>query len=188
MSPRAKLDLNDIPSVSVAPAGKALADKLVTETELLRLKTIAHLQARGLPPTFSWSDLLQEAFTRILDGSRRRPKAIPMVSFVAGVMRSIKADYWRRSRIERDSAADMETLREDAPDPERSLAALQELTALSELFADDEPVQQIIAGAAEQRSPEEIRAAGHMSKLEYDSARKRMRRVLLREGLRWRLP
>jgi len=182
------LDLKNIPSVTVAPAGKALAEKLVTETELLRLKAIAHLQARGLPPAVSWSDLLQEAFTRILDGSRRRPKGIPMVSFVAGIMRSIKSDHWRRNRLELDSAAALEATREDAPDPERSLAALQELTALSELFADDDQIRQIIGGAAEQRSPEEIRAVGHMSKVEYDSARKRMRRVLLREGLRWRLP
>jgi DNA-directed RNA polymerase specialized sigma24 family protein len=182
------LDLKDIPSVTVAPAGKALADELVTETELLRLKAIAHLHARGLPPAVGWSDLLQEAFTRILDGSRRRPKGIPMVSFVAGVMRSIRSDYWRRTRRELDSAAALQEMREDAPDPERSLAALQELTAISDLFADDAQVQQIIAGAAEQRSAEEIRAAGRMSKVDYDSARKRMRRVLLREGLRWRVP
>jgi DNA-directed RNA polymerase specialized sigma24 family protein len=188
MSPRALLDLNDIPSITVAPAGKALAAKLVTETELLRLKAIAHLQARGLPPAFTWSDLLQEAFTRILDGSRRRPKGISMVSFVAGIMRSIKSEYWRKSRLELDSNAEVQHMREDAPDPERSLAALQELTALSELFADDAQVQQIIAGAAEQRSAEEIRATGGMSKVEYDSARRRMRRTLLREGLRWRVP
>ena len=182
------LDLKDIPSVSIAPAGKALAAKLVTESELLRLKAIAHLQARGLPPAVGWSDLLQEAFTRILDGSRRRPKGIPMVNFVAGIMRSIKSDHWRRTRRERDSAAALEDMREDAPDPERSLAALQELTAISNLFADDPEVQHIIAGAAEQRSAEEIRTAGRMSKVDYDSARKRMRRVLLREGLRWRVP
>jgi DNA-directed RNA polymerase specialized sigma24 family protein len=188
MSPRALLDLKDIPSLTVTPAGTALADKLVTETELLRLKAIAHLQARGLPPAFTWSDLLQEAFIRILDGSRRRPKGIPMVSFVAGIMRSIKSDYWRRTRSESDSAAALEEMREDAPDPERSFAALQELRAISDLFADDAQVQQIIAGAAEQRSAEEIRIAGRMSKVEYDSARKRMRRMLLREGLRWRVP
>jgi DNA-directed RNA polymerase specialized sigma24 family protein len=188
MSPRALLDLKDIPSVIVAPAGKALADKLVTETELLRLKAIAHLQARGLPPAFNWSDLLQEAFTRILDGSRRRPKGLPMVSFVAGIMRSIKSDYWRKTRRESDSAAALAETRAEAPDPEQSLAALQELTAISDLFADDAQIQHIIAGAAEQRSAEEIRAAGRMSKLEYDSARKRMRRALLREGLRWRVP
>jgi DNA-directed RNA polymerase specialized sigma24 family protein len=182
------LDLKNIPNVVVAPAGQALADKLVTETELLRLKAIAHLQARGLPAAFSWSDLLQEAFTRILDGSRRRPKGLPMVSFVAGIMRSIKSDYWRRTRRELESAAALKEMRGQAPDPERSLAALQELAAISDLFADDAEVQQIIAGAAEQRSAEEVRVVGRMSKVEYDSARKRMRRVLLREGLRWRVP
>jgi hypothetical protein len=42
---------------------------------------------------------------------------------------------------------------------------------------------QIIAGIGEGLSAEQIRAAIGISQTEYDSARKRMRRVLLREGL-----
>src|ERR1700722_4746096 len=82
------------------PAAQALALKLVTEGDLLRLKVIARLHARGLPPEISWTDLLQEAFARVLDGSRRRPEGLPMVPFLAGVMRSIKAELWRRARRE----------------------------------------------------------------------------------------
>jgi hypothetical protein len=57
MKRHAMLDLKDIPSITVTPAGEALADKLVTEEELLRLKAIAHLQARGLPPQVENSDV-----------------------------------------------------------------------------------------------------------------------------------
>ena len=52
----------------VRPAESALALRLVTEMELLRLKTIAKLHARGLPPDVGWDDLLQEALTRVLTG------------------------------------------------------------------------------------------------------------------------
>jgi hypothetical protein len=41
----------------------------------------------------------------------------------------------------------------------------------------------ILAGLAEGRSAAQIRAAMKITKIDYDSARKRMRRTLLREGL-----
>jgi RNA polymerase sigma-70 factor (ECF subfamily) len=48
------------------PAETALALDLISEVDLLRLKTIARLYARGLPPDVTWDDLLQEAFTRVI--------------------------------------------------------------------------------------------------------------------------
>src|SRR5438552_10480176 len=80
------------------PAARALALQLVTRMDLLRLKVIARLHARGLPPEIDWSDLLQEAISRVLDGSRPKPEGVPVVAFLAGVMRSIKTDHWRRAR------------------------------------------------------------------------------------------
>jgi DNA-directed RNA polymerase specialized sigma24 family protein len=181
--------------VETTPAAKALALKLVTEADLLRLKVIARLHARGLPPHISWSDLLQEAFARMLDGSRRRPDDVPLVAFLAGVMRSIKTEHWRRARREamqwpkllaemESSDPQGEEACDEAPDPERSLIAMQELAIIYQLFADDARALRVILGLAEGRSPEEICASYDMSKTDYDSTRKRIRRVLLREGLR----
>jgi len=62
------------------PAESALALRLITEMELLKLKTIARLHARGLPPDVGWDDLLQEALTRVLIGSRLQPKDVPIVA------------------------------------------------------------------------------------------------------------
>jgi DNA-directed RNA polymerase specialized sigma24 family protein len=74
----------------------------LSEFDLLRLKTIARLYARGLPPDVMWEDLLQEALTRVLTGSRRPPYGVALVAFVAGIMRSLKSEHWRRaSRIDR---------------------------------------------------------------------------------------
>jgi DNA-directed RNA polymerase specialized sigma24 family protein len=181
--------------VEKAPAAQALALKLVTPTDLLRLKAIARLHARGLPAQIGWSDLLQEAFARVLEGSRRQPEGLPMVAFLAGVMRSIKAEYWRRARREAAHAQNLPAqldareahaaeLCDPAPSPERCLIALQEMAVIDRLFADDLLARQIICGLFEGQSSEEICSRFDMSRTDYESTRKRMRRGLLREGLR----
>src|SRR5215469_5167719 len=86
------------PTMPKTPAAQALALKLVTEMDLLRLKAVARLYARGLPPEVGWTDLLQEAFARVLDGSRKCPEGLPMLAFLAGVMRSIRTEHCRRAR------------------------------------------------------------------------------------------
>jgi hypothetical protein len=78
------------------PTEAALALDLVTDLELLRLKTLARWYARGLLPVVTWEDLLQEALTRILVGSRQVADGVSTVAFVAGVMRSLRSEYWRR--------------------------------------------------------------------------------------------
>jgi DNA-directed RNA polymerase specialized sigma24 family protein len=178
------------------PAAQALALKLVTDMDLLRLKAVARLYARGLPPEVGWADLLQDAFTRVLDGSRKCPEGLPMAAFLAGVMRSIRAEHCRRARKTAARLPQMLAqfeLRDDpeseagdpTPDPERSLIAMQLLSEIQRLFADDLQAQQVIEGLFEGLSPDQICARYGMSKTGYDSTRRRMRRALLREGLRW---
>ncbi len=176
------------------PARQALDAKLVTEPDLLKLKVIARLHARGLPPHISWSDLLQEAFTRVLDGSRRRPEGIPMVAFMAGVMRSIKEQYWRQARRGTRQLAKLLVELEPAdwrgepldprPSPERHLIAVQEMEAIERLFGDDLQARQIIFALYVGQTPEETCAMLNLSRTDYDSTRKRIRRALIKAGLR----
>jgi hypothetical protein len=72
--PYLKQEIKVPQDVPKTPAAQALALKLVTGMDLLRLKAVARLHARGLPPEVGWSDLLQEAFARVLDGTRKRPE------------------------------------------------------------------------------------------------------------------
>jgi DNA-directed RNA polymerase specialized sigma24 family protein len=178
-------------SMSVeTPAEQAVAQGLVSAMDLLRLKAIARLHAWGLPADMGWADLLQEALLRLLQGSRKPPPGIPTVTFVAGIMRSIKDEQWRRQRRAAPVAAidiATEAIGDPAPDPERCLAARQELAAIYQLFADDPAALQILHGLGAGLTPEEIRTAHALSKTEYDSTRKRMRRALLRKHLTWRL-
>ncbi|HEY1899977.1 MAG TPA: hypothetical protein VGG49_09310 [Steroidobacteraceae bacterium] len=176
------------------PADRALALKLVTNCDLLRVKVIARLHGRSLPPDVSWADLLQEAFARVLDGSRAIPPHVPTVAFLAGVMRSIKAEHWRRRRRATQQqpvlateyqvvAPETAEACDPQPDPERWLIAAQQLEAIGMLFAQDPVALQIICGLGDGLTAEEIRRTLGMTKTEYDSARKRMRRALIRAGL-----
>lgn len=175
------------------PTETLLALKLVDEMDLLRLKTIARLHARGLPPDVGWEDLLQEAITRVLTGARRAPAGVPMVALLAGIMRSLRSGHWRRvagrTRGRENAAAEPRSvegevvLRDVAPDPERSLIALEQLEAITQLFAGDPVVLGIIDGLGAGLTAEQIRVRLSLTRTDYDSARRRMRRCLLREGL-----
>jgi DNA-directed RNA polymerase specialized sigma24 family protein len=175
------------------PTESALALKLVSEMDLLRLKAIARLHARGLPPDVGWEDLLQEALTRVLTGARRIPKGVAPVAFIAGIMRSLRSEHWRRfgaARRRKDAASAYRAyrtrelaLRDTAPDPERSLIAAEELAAIERLFVDDPLALRILDALGEGLAPEQIRTRFSLTRTEYDSARKRIRRCLLREGL-----
>jgi DNA-directed RNA polymerase specialized sigma24 family protein len=188
-----KTDVGELVRVQ-PPADRALALKLVTDCDLLRLKVIARLHGRSLPPDVSWADLLQEAFARVLDGSRAIPPGVATVAFLAGVMRSIKADHWRRRRRATEQQPALATQYQllspqsveacdPQPDPERWLIAAQQLQAVGTLFAQDPVALQIIVGLGDGLTAEEIRATLGMTKTDYDSARKRMRRALIRAGL-----
>ncbi len=176
------------------PAQTALGLGLVSRMDLLRLKGIARVYARGLPPAMAWEDMLQEALTRIVTGSRRRPDGLTTVAFVAGILRSLRAEYWRRATrgcgglgrgaIARPAEESLELgVPDPAPGPEGALSARQELIAIRQLFAGDPTILKIIDGLGEGLSAEQIRHAGGLSRTDYDSARRRMRRTLLREGL-----
>ena len=175
----------------LAPTQTALALDLVGEMDLLRLKTLARWHARGLPPDMAWDDLLQEALTRVLTGARQRPEDVPMVAFVAGIMRSLRAEHWRRfakggnseSMLRLSDEAQEPQLLDPAPGPERTVIARQELARIRRLFGKDVVALAIIAGLSDGSSAEQIRAVSGISKTDYDSARKRMRRTLLRQGL-----
>jgi DNA-directed RNA polymerase specialized sigma24 family protein len=177
----------------LTPAQVALALNIISRMDFLRLKAIARLHARGLPPDVSWDDLLQEAFTRAMTGSRRKPQGVPMVAFLAGIMRSLRAEHWRRARggpaaatLRIDHQRDLSRaaeLRDPGSDLEQAMLAREQIEAIERLFDGDSVALGIIAGLAEGRSAAQIRSGLQISKTVYDSARKRIRRALLREGL-----
>lgn len=177
-----------IEAPGTAPTDLAQVLRGLSDADLLRLKALARLWSRGLPGDVGWADILNEAFVRVLDGSRPWPPGVPLVAFLSGVMRSLCDDQWRRVRRERDLLVrrdDAETDEEVEPacDPDRVLVAAQELAAIHRLFAADPPVLEVISGLADGLSAREICRLHGLSERDYDSIRKRMRRALLRAGL-----
>jgi RNA polymerase sigma-70 factor (ECF subfamily) len=120
--------------------GAALAS--LSEEDLVRLRAIARLRARSLPGDMSWSDLLHEAVLRALTGARPWPPSVPLLAFLAGVMRSICDEQWRRHRRQDHLPTPHDTVRAD--DPERTCAAAEALASLQRLFASDEPALKVI--------------------------------------------
>ncbi|WP_237480047.1 RNA polymerase sigma factor [Lichenibacterium dinghuense] len=158
------------------------------DADLLRLRAIARLRARGLPGV-DGSDLFNEAVLRLLDGARARPEGVSLVAVLAMAMRGVAHDHWRRHRRERPimvrpdgGAGEVERQADPAPDPERVAAAVRALADIDRLFARDAVALQIVAGLAAGLTAEEIRSRYGLGATAYDTARRRMRRALLRRG------
>ena len=164
--------------------GAALA--ALSEEDLLRLRAIARLRARSLPDGMSWSDLLHEAVLRALTGARPWPLGVPLLAFLAGVMRSLCDEQWRRQRRQDYLPAPHDSGGSD--DPERACAAAEALAAIQRLFASDGAALKVIHGLISGMAAEEIRRHYDLTAVEYDTTRRRIRRTLLRHGLDWSWP
>lgn len=170
---------------SIAGPAEDAADALarLPAADLLRLEAIARLRARALPGVITWSDLLNEAIRRVLDGSRPWPPDVPLVAFLAGVIRSVWSEYWRRNLQEAQRNVSAAATQVDERNPERIVAAAQALARVCELFAGDPDALKILTGLADGMSAREIRAYYGLAETDYDTIRRRMRRALLRRGL-----
>ena len=180
-------------AVAPPPRDVGAALEALSDDDLLRLRALARLRARGLPDGVAWSDLLHEAVLRALEGTRRWPPGLPLLAFLAGIMRSLCAEQWRQRQRESplpqpgDAAVTLADVATDS-DPERAYAAAEALAAVDQLFASDALALKVIAGLTNGLSAEEIQRLYGMSAVEYDTARRRMRRALLRHGLAWAWP
>jgi RNA polymerase sigma-70 factor (ECF subfamily) len=182
----------DIVNTANSATSVARALETLSDVDLLRLRALARLRARALPPGIHWTELLQEAVARALDGSRQWPAGVPFLVFLAGVMRSLCHEILRYRRREATLIAFGDTEDEafsgaacPAPDQERVLAASDAVAAIYRLFAGDAVALRIISGLANGLGADEIRRSHGLSTTEYDTARRRMRRALLRAGLSW---
>ena len=169
----------------------AAALRGLSDAEIHRLEQLARLRVIGLHAV-DWRELLHEAIARLLDGTRRWPKQVPLVVFLRETMRSIASVHWRRlerslvvTGSELKTDGDMDGAVEDALDetgqPERRASAAGTLERIEEIFRDDEEALCVLAGMASGNAPREIQAAGGMDETRYASTQRRIRRRLARE-------
>jgi DNA-directed RNA polymerase specialized sigma24 family protein len=153
----------------------------------LRLHRIARALSRhtGIEP----ADLLQEAFQRALDGSRRCPGDVDVLRFLAGVMRSIASDWckarrrWQRLQLVAPAAVlevVMLQVRDLRPTPDDALASEQEaaraITAIRGLFADDAVALRLLEGMLDGLEGEALRSLASLSETAFASKRRHIRR------------
>lgn len=169
---------------STETVARALAT--LTPSDLVRLKRLAQLRARLLPG-LEWDKLLNEALLRALDGSRRWPEGVPLLAFIAGIMRSlVDGRVYERRRLAEHTLAGSAI--PPTPLPESQLHARQCLAAIAQFFAADPEVLALIAALARQYLGGSDGPAPRLSQKRREAARKRLARAILRGQLDGFLP
>lgn len=153
-----------------SPAEVARALGRLSTADQRRLELIARSRADGLAST-DWADLLQEGIARALEGTRRWPRSVPIVAFLAQTMRSIASDQRRRSiegSIEREFATDAV-----GDDLHMRAEISDQLRRIESRFAEDPNVLALMEGLQFGESARETQVRVAMSPAAYDAARKR---------------
>jgi len=177
---------SDIAATETSTETIARALAALTPSDLVRLKRLAQLRARLLPG-LEWDELLNEALLRTLDGSRRWPEGVPLLAFIAGIMRSlVDGRAQERRRLAERALAGSETPVSAPPDAQ--LHARQCLAAITQFFAGDPDVLALIAALARQYLGGADDPAPRLSPKRREAARKRLARAILRGQLDGFLP
>ena len=139
-------------------------------------------------------DLLQEAFTRAIAGSRRCPRHVDPIRFLAEAMRSIASDGKKAAQRQEKTHANAnyaglrlvvstpnaDAVADDAPTPEEEVAseeaAAKSKAAILSLFADDLMAQTIVEGRMEEMEADDIRAVTGLEMIAYASKCRLIRR------------
>src|SRR6516164_2943135 len=120
------------------------------------------------------------------DRARPWPPGVSLLAFLAGVMRSVCDEQWRRHR--RQDRLPILQGSGGADDPERACAAAEALAAILRLFASDKAALKVITGLISGMAADHIRRHYGLTAEEYDTTRRRIRQTLLRHGLTWSWP
>jgi DNA-directed RNA polymerase specialized sigma24 family protein len=163
----------------------------LTQSDLVRLRRAGSKFALKLDYTVD--DLISEAVFSAYSGARQCRRDLPILVFLAGAMRSIA---WNAKVSSRKAGSEISldatgtdghplvVLKCAAPDAEtlvlRADDMARRITALEDLFADDEPALLVIMADLDELSKEEIMAMNEMSETTYNSTRTRIRRKMER--------
>lgn len=171
-------DERDRDYASPGEAARELAS--MSAADLIRVQRFARIRAAGIKP-WDWEDLLNEAVARVLAGTRRWPRHLPLVVFLRGTIRSL-AEEERRRRAQdgyRSGTHDMDeatSVSDDSPGPDRDVVARDILRQLLARVEGDALVGQVIAGLERGETAAETCTRAGISAQTYDAARKRFRR------------
>ena len=142
----------------------------LSSADFKRLELIARMRSTGLAST-EWRDLLQEALTRALAGGRRWPRSVPLVAFLAQVMRSLASEIRMKNReVELDTDGFELAAAENG---QAALEAADQLRAIKHHFDKDPQAITFLEGLLRGETARETQLHAELSSQNYDSARKR---------------
>lgn len=156
------------------------AIRSLPEAAWIRLRKVAAALCRPRPD--SAEDLLQEAFTKAIDGSRKCPSKVDTVLFLIGVMRSLASDAAKLAQRHPELRAvsifgedgQLAVDRTDAsPSPEQRAMSAEVCTRfvykVLELFADDPVAQVLVEGMMDEMEGEELRKLTDLDRVAFAS-------------------
>lgn len=159
-----------------------------SNADRLRLRSAAQLYA--IYPVEP-DELVQEALCRALAGTRKCPRNVSVVRFVAEAIRSIAHDEFRKVENRRDEVSvDDETIenpdsitpQEPGPTAEERMILNEQYqeteNRLLELFEDDEEAQLIILGMLSGAEGVELKEATGLDQTGFNSKRRKVRRTM----------
>lgn len=162
------------------------AIEALSDADWLRIEKIAKLYSRNR--RLEADDLLQTTLMRTLEGTRRCPRCVDFVRFLAAAMRSIASDdvkaWTRKPELKTvpkfGGDEDEFDFADLSPDPEVTLADQQEAEQIAArvlmLFEDDVVAQTIVEGQMEDMSADELRDLTGLDTKAYASKRRLIRR------------
>jgi hypothetical protein len=134
-----------------------------------------------------WEDLQNEALVRALDGQRKCPKEIRVVTFLRNVIRSIASErdgldghtsLSDELEAQQQTAAGAVPLTEPADPMASTMDATSMLEGAAAVFDGDETAQKLFEGILDGIEGEKLRALLGLSQKEFDSKRRFVRRRL----------
>src|SRR5262249_41348015 len=139
---------------------------------------VARAYARTRRTRYEHEDLLHEAVARVLEGTRKWPVGVPFIAFMCGAMRGIAWDW--RGEIQNGDPDESEFA---GPGEGDAIARIDEQKLL-ELFADDPMAQKLVVGMIEGARGEELWEASGLTRTDYESKRRKIRRRIERLWLK----
>lgn len=161
----------------------------MSAADLVRIRQISKLRAVAMSEV-TWEDLLNESFRRALEGTRRCPRSVPLIAFLAQTIRSLASEEARRVESSNtvrevdlgtpdgEIGGSLDDLAVNLVHPEREASARSSLTQIEAFFADDAEALKVIHSLAEGRAPSEAQKDAGMTATQYASTQRRIRRRL----------
>ena len=172
----------------------------LSKADLLRLRRIAQYQAsklRGCEP----DDLLSEGVNLVISGTRRWPRGIDIAPFMRNVFDSLVSSKAKHAAVVGRYEVDVEVDRSGNPDfgdhaaeldrssdPSDRAYAQEVLEIVTNELSGDQHAQALALAMGEGLTAKETQTHFNMSQHQYDSARKRLRRVVSRLVVKEKAP